>query len=450
MAPSKRRKRLGLIALLIAIPALAIAGWYAFQKFFPNLFDRERVNAQELSRLQAADLSRKGELATDWPQFRGAQRDGFAPAGPMNFDWEKSPPKVKWSIPLGGGYSSFAIVGSTAYTMDRQGDSERIVALNVETGATKWTHEYPSDYSIMKMGYGEGPRATPTVFEGRIYTVGATGKLLCLQLPVKDGGIPALLWEKELLAEFGATIAEWGVACSPLIEGDLVIVHPGGKKGSVAAYDRVSGALKWATGKEPNGYSSPMAATLGGVRQIVSVMGTSILGIRVTDGELHWKHPFETSFKANIAMPVIVDDYVFVSAGYNKGCVCLRVTGTAAEVVYFKPKKLMRTHHSTCVHKDGFLYGFDEDKLKCINLREGVEVEDWPPIGADRDLAKGSLILVGDHLIGLTQTGTLFCANADPKEWKLTGMIKGVLKGSQCWALPVAVNGRIYALRVQE
>jgi outer membrane protein assembly factor BamB len=444
MPASKLRKRLGLLALAVLVPTLAISGWLAFEYFFPNLFDRERVDAGELDRLKSADLSRKVEASADWPQFRGAGRDGFAPAGPMRFDWGRSPPKVKWSVPLGGGYSSFAVVGNTAYTMDRTANNERIVALDTESGKTEWIHEYAADYSVMKMGYGEGPRATPTVHDGRLYAVGATGKLLCLELPSKPEDKPKPLWEKELVSEFNASIAEWGMACSPLIEGDLVIVLPGGRKGSVAAFDRVSGGLKWATGKEPNGYSSPVAATLGGIRQIVSVMGTSILGVRASDGELLWKHPFETSYKANIAMPVIVGDYVFVSSGYNKGCVCLHVTGKDADVVYFKPKKLMRTHHSTCVHKDGFLYGFDEDKLKCVNLREGTEVEDWPDESSHKDLAKGSLILVSDHLIGLTQTGTLFCAKADPKEWTLTGMIKGVLKGSQCWALPVAVNGRIY------
>ncbi len=444
MPVSPRRKMYGRILAGGTLVVLAIVGWFAFQKFFPNFFDRERVNAEELNRLKSVDLTRKGETPAEWPQFRGANRDGFAPAGPMNFDWEKSPPKVKWSVPCGGGYSSFAIVDGVAYTMDRQAGNERVLALDAETGATKWTHEYPSDYSSMKMGYGDGPRATPTVHEGRVYTVGATGHMLCLQLPAKGGEQPYVLWEKELVTDFGASLAEWGMACSPLIEGDLVIVQPGGKKGSVAAFDRVSGSLKWAAGKDPNGYSSPVAATFNGIRQIVAATGNSILGIRAADGEILWRHSFETSFNANIAMPVIANDYVFYSAGYNKGCVCLRVTGTEAEVVYFKPKKLMRTHHSTCVHKDGFLYGFDDNDLRCVDLREGTAVEDWPDLDTGKDIAKGSLILVGNHLIGMTQNGTLFCAKADPAEWKLTGILKGVLKGSQCWALPVAVNGRIY------
>ena len=442
MIVTSRRK---IVLITLALAVIVGVGWFAFHRFLPNYFDREIVNSDEIDKLKTADLSRKMEAGAsdEWPQFRGVHRDGWAPSAGMNFDWAKHPPKVKWSVPCGGGYSSFAVVGGIACTMDRVGGNERVLALDAESGAVKWAHEYPADYSALRQGYGEGPRATPTIQDGRCYTVGATGHMICLQLPQKEGGTPAILWEKELLTDFNTSLAEWGMACSPLIEGELVIVQPGGSKGSVAAFHRITGELKWAAGKDPNGYSSPVAATLGGVRQIVAVTGTGILGIRAENGELLWRHPFETAHKANIAMPVIADDYVFVSAGYNKGCICMRVIDTKTEVVYFKPKKLMRNHHSTCVHNNGFLFGFDDEVLRCVNLRKGVEVEDW---AADfgREIKKGSLILVGDHLVGLTEHGTLFVATADPANGKLFGKVENALKGSQCWALPVAVNGMIY------
>ena len=142
-------------------------------------------------------------------------------------------------------------------------------------------------------------------------------------------------------------------------------------------------------------------------------------------------------------------EYVFVSSGYQKGCALLKVTadggGAKATEVYFRKNRVMRNHHSTCVHRDGFLYGFDDNELRCVDLRKGTQVEDWVGRGADnRALAKGNVILAGDKLLGLTQTGTLFLADADTKEFRVHGEMKGVLSGQDCWALPVLVNGRVY------
>jgi outer membrane protein assembly factor BamB len=185
----------------------------------------------------------------------------------------------------------------------------------------------------------------------------------------------------------------------------------------------------------------------------VAVTGKSVLGIRAADGKLLWSHPWVTEFNGNIATPVVVGDYVFVSSSYNKGCALLKVAadGDGAKVseVYFRKNRVMRNHHSTCVHLDGFLYGFDSpsgtDLLRCVDLRKGVEVAGWEGRDAgNKPLAKGNLIRAGKHLLGLTQTGTLFLADADPTEFRLLGEMKGVLSGSDCWALPVLVDGRVY------
>src|SRR5207248_2544472 len=134
-----------------------------------------------------------------------------------------------WSAPCGGGFSSLAVVGGKVFTQDRRGESEQIVCLDAGTGGQLWAHAYPADYSRLKAGYATGPRATPTVDENRVYAVGAVGTFLCVEIPADKN--PKLLWEHDLPAEFRAAIPEWGVACSPLVEGDLVIVQPGGKDG---------------------------------------------------------------------------------------------------------------------------------------------------------------------------------------------------------------------------
>jgi outer membrane protein assembly factor BamB len=172
--------------------------------------------------------------------------------------------------------------------------------------------------------------------------------------------------------------------------------------------------------------------------------------VRADDGKVLWRHPWETAYQANIATPVVVGDYVFVSSGYNKGCTLLRLradgSGVKAESVYFRSNRVMRTHMATVVYRDGFVYGFDDPAgLRCVDFRKGELVEDWEGRDADnKAINKGCLILAGDKLIGLTTTGTVFLADADPTEFKFRGKLDGVLAGGECWALPVLVDGRIY------
>jgi len=179
------------------------------------------------------------------------------------------------------------------------------------------------------------------------------------------------------------------------------------------------------------------------------VTGESVLGIRPADGEVLWRHGWATSFNGNIATPVVVGDYVFVSSGYGKGCVLLKLIpsggGVRPEVVYFRKGRVMRNHHSTCVYSGGFLYGYDDNLLKCVDFRTGEEVDGW--VAKDdkgRSIGKGSLVLADGQLLGLTETGTMFLAGVNPEEFRFLGQVERVLEGNQCWAAPVPVNGRIY------
>jgi outer membrane protein assembly factor BamB len=330
---------------------------------------------------------------------------------------------------------------------------DRVLCLDAKTGTELGFHASQTDNT--RVGYGSGPRATPTVHEGRVYALGTTGTFVCLGTKDPAGAATELLWQHDLTTEFAADVPQWGFASSPLIEGDLVVVQAGGRNGSVVAFNRVTGALAWTAGSEPNGYSSPVAATLGGERMIVAVTGKSVVGIRPSDGRVLWSLPWETQFSGNIATPLVIGDYVFVSSSYSKGCMLVRVAGSGdavrAERVYFRSNRVMRNHHSTCVYRDGYLYGFDDVttggrcELRCVDLRKGEAVEDWIGRTPDnRDVVKGSLILADKYLLGLTQTGTLFLADADPKEFLLRGQVPGVLTGSDTWALPVLVDGRIY------
>jgi outer membrane protein assembly factor BamB len=446
-----RPRRYLLILGLLLLAVLVAVTWKLLRDRFPNAFDRETEDPAEVEQLKAADLTRPTVGGADWPQFLGPNRDATAPADGFNPNWKAKPPKVLWTAPCGGGYSSCVVVGGRVYTQDKQGGDERVLCLNAADGKPLWEHRSPAGYERSGNNYMTGPRATPAVSDGRAYAVGAVGKFVCLKLPANPDDKPAVLWEHDLPAEFRAEMAEWGYACSPLVEGDLVVVQPAGKDGAVAAFDRVSGEKRWAVGKAAKGYSSPVAATLGGVRQVVAVTGDAIVGIRVADGQLLWEVPWVTQFGVNAASPVLAGGYVFVSSEYTKGCTLLHVTAAGegkagAKVVYFRPNNRgMRTKQSTAVHRDGFVYGFDESVFRCLNLRAGTKVEDYEGRDeANRVFGKGTVTRVGDQLVIQTEAGGLYLADADPSEFKLRGQVTGVLSGSECWATPTVVGGRLF------
>jgi outer membrane protein assembly factor BamB len=448
VSPS-RRASARVIVLVIALGVVVVtAGTIAWMRWatIRNWFDRDAENADEMNRLAAAPAKSPppAPAGVGWPQWRGPLRDGRAPDGPFRTDWDKNPPKQLWKADCGGGFSSLAVVGGKLYTQDREGGNERVLCLDAETGNPLWDYPYPADYSGMKAGYATGPRATPTIDGDRLYAVGATGKFVCLVLPA-TGTTPKLAWEHDLLAEFRASSPEWGVACSPLVEGDLVIVQPGGKDGSVVAFDKASGEVRWKAGSNPSGYSSPVAATVGNLRVVYAMTGDALLCVRASDGTVLDKADWVTEFKGNIATPVVHEDYVFVSSGYGKGCALFRAAADGDKVrltqVYMRKNRVMRNHHSTCVFKDGYLYGFDDNRFACVDFKKGIEQEGWEDPGF---LTKGSVILASNHLIVLTENGQLGLVEATPTEARLIAKVPSGLSGRENWSLPVLVDGRLY------
>jgi outer membrane protein assembly factor BamB len=408
-----------------------------------TLFARDYVDPEGLARLKQASLAPTDKAATgDWPQWRGPNRDGISGETDLRTDWSNAPPPVVWKRPLGGGYSSIAVVDGRLYTQDKQGGEERVVCLDAATGKDVWTHSYAVEYTGFRMGYAQGPRATPTVFDGRVYTVGATGIFLCLEANPSSGRAN-VLWHHDLRKEFDAPLPTWGFAGSPWIEGDWVIVQPGGKQGSVAAFERRDGRLVWKALSDPAGYSSPIGATLDGVRHVLAFTGTALVGLRPENGHVLWSYPWTTRFEANIATPIVAGNYVFISSDYSAGCALVEVTadgagGATKRPIYVKRNKLMRNHHDTCVLVAGHLYGFDEGVLKCVDLQAATEK--W----ASRDLAKGSVLAGADHLFVLTEDGSLALLEASPEEYRQKGLMPNLLQGPECWALPALASGRLY------
>ena len=436
--------------LVFALLALGFSGGVAW-KYWPllsQLWQEDMDDPEAQARLGTKTLGgERGGPTDDWPQWRGPRRDGLSAETGLLTDWPRGGPRRVWRVQVGGGYSSPSIAGGRVYVTDKEGNEERVRCLEASSGKELWSHAYEVKYAGMDPGYAKGPRATPTIHDGRVYTLGATGIFLCLEAAPKDGKA-RLLWRHNLLNEYEAKLPKWGVASSPLVVDDLVIVQPGGKKGSVVAFDRVSGEQKWAALDDLSGYSSPVFTSAAGVRQVVCFTAQRMVGLRVEDGDLLWQFKWLTPNEANIATPIIADDYVFLSSDYGTGCALLELKakgdgGVSARPVFVRRNKLMRNQFSTCVLHDNHLYGFDvsgyggSGKLTCLDVR--TFKEKWSERGSE----KGCLLFADGHLLVLSEEGVLSLVEATPDGYRKKASVE-VLDSSQCWALPALAGGRLY------
>jgi outer membrane protein assembly factor BamB len=447
MVTRKRRQRLGRIFLFLCAALMVAAGGLAAYVFL----DQERFQADEarLQKLREAvlpDSEAAGVKSSDWPQWRGPNRDGLSRETGLLTDWPKEGPKKLWEAKTGVGYSSLAVASGRVYTVLQDEDKEAVVCWNADTGQELWRFRYPCKY---ENSFGSGPRSTPTVDGDRVYTVGATGIFHCLNAVKGDK-----LWRHDLLEEFNAETPRWGVSFSPLVEGDLVFTTPGGPNGnSLAAFDKVSGDLAWKKYDDPAAYSSPVTATIGGIRQIIFFTQNGLVSVGPKDGALYWRYPWETNFGCNVSTPIVVGDYVFISSGYDKGCVLLEVTksapsplapggrGDGGEGAVFQAKPVyehnrMRNHFSSSVRFKDAIYGFDDFTLICMDFRTGKTL--WEHKG----FKKGSLLIADGHLIILSESGEVALAEATPDAYRQKASFQ--FSHNKCWTVPVLANGRLY------
>jgi hypothetical protein len=291
--PSSPGQFLPWIALALFAVFALLAG---YQKYYA---DRLRFLSEVdlLAELTDAEFVEETDVSSGWPQWRGQRRDGVVHASRLLTSWPARGPMVLWKKDGGEGFSSFAIGGGRAFSLVRQDNQEVVICWDAENGKVIWKRPYACPFNDQYAG----PRSTPTLDEGRLYTVGASGKMYCLEAATGD-----ILWEHDLLSEYQAKNLRWGVAFSPLIEGDLVLTNPGGQHGaSIVAFNKLTGKEVWKSLDEIAGYSSPVAATIAGVRQIIFFLGDSLVGVSPTDGSLLWRYEWDTPFKVNAATPIV-------------------------------------------------------------------------------------------------------------------------------------------------
>jgi outer membrane protein assembly factor BamB len=370
--------------------------------------------------------------AADWPQYLGPNQNGRSAETGLLTSWPDSGPDELWRFELGDGYSGMAIADGRLFTQFGAGGDELAVALDAATGKELWRVRTDSNRGD---GQGGGPRSTPTVDGDVVYVVGARGKLYALS--VATG---AEIWKVDLVKELGARVPRWGVSVSPLIEGDLLFFDVGGKPGySLVALDKKSGAVRWHSETDKPGYSTPLAVTVDGVRQILFFTGSSLVSVAPEDGRVYWRHPWKTSYDVNAAMPVFVPpNRVFISTSYDKGATLLemKVSGDGVSAREIWRDRVMKNHFNSSVLVGEYLYGFDNGTLKCIEAASGEEL--W----AERGFSKGSLIYADGHLVVLGERGQLASVKATPAGYQEQARFQP-LRG-RTWTVPSLADGRLF------
>lgn len=410
----------------------------------PSTFAPMRCSRAVWVLLLTAGLHVPGPLlGGDWPQWRGPGRDGISKEAKWLARWPDNGPKRLWAAKVGVGYSSCSVSRGRLYTMgsnkiaDAAGqtnDTDSIYCLDAETGRLIWEHRYLCNARDPN-GY-HGSRATPTVDGGRVYTVSREGHLFCL-----DAGSGGVIWSKDFKKDYGSKPPKWGFSGSPLIEGDWMLIEVGARGASVVAFDKASGREIWKRGDDAAGYSSLVAFDHGARRCLAVFCNNAIVGRRLDNGEELWRHGWKTSYDVNAATPIVDGGRLFISSGYNAGCTLLELGTDGVREVW--RNKSMRNHVNSCVLWKGFLYGYDERQLRCLDFATG-EVK-WSEGG----YGKGSLVLADGKLILYSDRGKLGLAEATPEAFRELASVQ-VLGGRDTWASPVLANGRIYCRSQQD
>jgi outer membrane protein assembly factor BamB len=409
------------------------------------------MNAKNKIRLlaitAAITFSSMETKAGDWPQWRGANRDGVSKETGLHLDWSTNKPPVAWQFRQAGlGYSAPVIVGTTLYCQGAVDKKGFAFALDTKTGNLKWNRELGPESVPDRENC---PRGSVTADGGKLYLIRGIGQIHCLS--AADGRV---IWQKDFVADFnGKYMSRWGYSESPLVDGNLVICTPGGSDGTMIALDKNTGAVVWRTKEwtDEAGYSSPIVAEVAGIRQYIQQSAKGVAGVSAKDGKLLWKVDVPGYRTAVIPTPVYYDHTVYVTAGYGAGCTVIRLAGEGsgmkAETVY--ANKNLINQHGGVVLMNGHIYGHsDTHGWVCQNLKSGEQA--WKQRNRE-GAVRGAVLGVGDRLLLLDErSGTLVVAAASPDGWKETGRMdfpertKAQTTDNMLWTHPVIADGKLY------
>lgn len=372
--------------------------------------------------------------ASDFPQFLGPTRNGILAGPKLATNWTERTPTLLWRQPLGAAWSGFVVSGSMAITQEQRGEEELTICYALLTGNVIWSHAGNARYFTALAG--EGPRANPSIKDGKVFVQGATGLLTCLEL-----GTGRPIWSKDVLQLNESGVPSWGQSGSPLALEDLIVVGAGGSHDrSLVAYRASDGSQAWSGGSEGNSYSSPLLATLDGVRQILLFSG-SLVGHDAASGKELWRFPWPGGHP-HIAMPLVVSGTdVIISSGYGTGSGRVRIQRDASGNWSAKPvwrgNRLKAKFTNPVLHR-GHVYGLDDGILACLDAETGALK--WK----DGRYGHGQTLLVGDLLLVMAEDGNVVLV--DPQPDQLRELSRFTALAGKTWN-PPALAGEYLLVR---
>lgn len=380
-------------------------------------------------------------VAAEWPQWRGPDRSGVSREVGLLKTWPEGGPKLLWSAKdLGEGHAAPSVAKGRIFGMGLKGDKEAVWALDEKTGKEVWSMPIAGGTTLEGRQGGYGSRATPTVDGTFVYALGVGGDLVCL-----DVATGKLVWKKNLVSDFGGAVPRWGYSESPLVDGDNVIVTPGGSTATMVALNKKTGTVAWKSA-DPQGntvaYSSAIAVDMGGQRQYIQFLTGGVVGVGAKDGKPLWHFDAPASRGGiNCSTPIFDKGYVFAAAAYGHGGGLAQLTADAGTItakdVYFT--KQMQNHHGGMVLVGDYLYGFDNSTLTCLEFKTGKVM--W----AERSVGKGSVMAADGMLICRSERGPVALVEATPTAYVEKARFEQPERSSEpSWAYPIISDGKLY------
>lgn len=370
--------------------------------------------------------------ATDWPSWRGVNRDGITPETNWSHEWPADGPARVWKANVGTGFASMVVADGRLFTLGWTDEKDVVLCLDAATGRTNWSFSYPE--ALANKMYEGGPNSTPLVAGERLFTASKTGHLHCF-----EAATGKLLWNRNLKQDIDAKLSDWGVSGAPVLADASTLLINYGPHG--VALDPASGKVLWQSGnKKDMSFAAPVVTRLGDAPAALFIMSEALVAVDPKTGKALWKSKFGQGYRTHCSDPIVNGDLVFISSG-DDGGELLRVSAKSAERVW--KNKNLSTFTGTAVLIGGHLYGHEtagyktaNQEFRCVDFATG-EVK-WGEGG----FGQGSVIAAGDRLLVLSEKGELSVVRANPAKFELLARTQAI--GGKCWTAPVLANGRIY------